>query len=62
VVDVPLFDAGQAVGMCAGQDNVGFSLETDAALVQRVRIDIARQLEEKRNKVLVCSTIFQLFW
>ena len=44
VVDVPLLDAGQAVGVGAGQDDVGLSLEADAALVQRIRVDVARQL------------------
>ena len=44
VVNVPLLDAGQAVGVGAGQDDVGLSLEADAALVQRVGVDVARQL------------------
>lgn len=44
VVDVPLLDAGQAVGVGAGQDDVRLSLQADAALVQRIGVDVACQL------------------
>ncbi len=55
MIDVPLLDAGQAVGVRAGQDDVRLALEADAALVQRVRINIARQLKKKRSKKLTFS-------
>ena len=40
VVDVPLLDAGQAVGVGAGQDDVGLPLQADAALVQGAGVDV----------------------
>ena len=46
MVYVPLLDAGQAVGVGAGQDDVGLSLQADAALVERIGIDVTGQLSE----------------
>jgi hypothetical protein len=44
MIDVPLLDAGQAVGVGAGQNDVRLALQTDATLVQRIGIYVACQL------------------
>ncbi len=44
MIDVPLLDAGKAVGVGAGQNDVRLALQADATLVQRIGINVACQL------------------
>lgn len=47
VVDVPLLNAGQTVGMCAGQNDVWLAFQAYTTFVKGIRIDVVGQLVEE---------------